>query len=104
MLIKNRRDAYLDLLQKRDPFALLIFVYWCAIIYQARRWFTGRWARRAANSSMSYLGDEWASLLEWPKGVLDSPDQIPPSLRFTIRDHYSELILLPFIRSLRTNE
>lgn len=97
-------DAYLDLLQKRDPFALLIFVYWCAIIYQARRWFTGRWARRAANSSMSYLGDEWASLLEWPKGVLDSPDQIPPSLRFTIRDHYSELILLPFIRSLRTNE
>ncbi|KAI1779192.1 hypothetical protein F4818DRAFT_403607 [Hypoxylon cercidicola] len=95
-------EAYLELLQRRDPFALLIFVYWCAIIYQARRWFTGRWARRAANSAMSYLGNEWTSLLDWPKGVLDSPDPIPPASRVTIKDHYSELILLPFIRSLGT--
>lgn len=103
MLIQYCREAYVKRLHGRDPFALLIFIYWCAIIYRARRWFTGRWAHRAANSAMAYLGNEWAGLLEWPKSILDSPDPIPQALRFTIRDHYSELILLPFIRSLGSN-
>ncbi|KAI1760593.1 hypothetical protein GGR53DRAFT_523004 [Hypoxylon sp. FL1150] len=83
-------EAYLKLLQRRDPFALLVFIYWCAIIYRARRWFTGRWAHRAAYSAMSYLGTEWTGLLEWPKSILDSPDPMTPAMRFTIRDHYSE--------------
>ncbi|KAI1395173.1 hypothetical protein F4819DRAFT_479140 [Hypoxylon fuscum] len=97
-------EAYLELLQKRDPFALLIFIHWCTIMHRAHRWFMDRWVRRAANFAMSYLGPEWAGSLEWPKTMLNSPPPNYPISRFPVMDHYSGLILLPFTRALWSNE
>ncbi|KAI1379892.1 hypothetical protein F4677DRAFT_407932 [Hypoxylon crocopeplum] len=98
-------ETYFDLLQQKDSVALTIFVYWCAIMHRApHRWFMDRWACRAADSAMSYLGAEWAGLLEWPRNVLNSPPPSPSLVHslspFATRDHFSELVLFPFFHCL----
>ncbi|KAI1408289.1 hypothetical protein F5Y13DRAFT_204976 [Hypoxylon sp. FL1857] len=91
---ENVPEAYLQSLQQKTPLALLIFIYWCAIMHRApHRWFMDRWARRAADSAMSYLGPEWAESLEWPRTVLGSPSPSYSNLPLRARDHFSELVI-----------
>ncbi|OTA97583.1 hypothetical protein M434DRAFT_391772 [Hypoxylon sp. CO27-5] len=87
-------EVYLQSLQRKNPLALLIFIYWCAIMHQApHRWFMGKWARRAADSAMSYLGPEWTAALEWPRTVLGSPAPSYSNSPLRARDHYLELVV-----------
>lgn len=65
-------SEYLELLASEDDYALLVFIYWCAIMRLGpRRWFFETWLRRSAAMAEAKLSDDWSRLLEWPKSVLD---------------------------------
>ncbi|KAI1267589.1 hypothetical protein F5Y18DRAFT_443342 [Xylariaceae sp. FL1019] len=68
-------DTFVSALAKRQPVALLLYIYWCAIMYRApRRWFADRWQRRVVGAALTYLEPCYAVFLEWPIRELRSHD------------------------------
>jgi hypothetical protein len=60
-------DGFVRALTERQPVALLIYVYWSAIMYRApRRWYTNGWYQRVTFTAISSLRPEYDRLLEWP--------------------------------------
>ncbi|KAI1772196.1 hypothetical protein F4818DRAFT_179272 [Hypoxylon cercidicola] len=72
-------EEYLPALSSRHPVALIVFVYWCSIMHRTpkRRFLVG-WANRAADAAMRHLGQEWDSILEFPRASLASPRASKP--------------------------
>lgn len=67
----NVSVEYLRLLTVCDSWALVVFVYWCAIMTRApKRWFLDRWSMTIAASAVKNLGTEWNAHIEWPLRVL----------------------------------
>jgi hypothetical protein len=66
-------DQFVALLMTRHPPALLIFIYWCAVMEGApKRWFLDGWAPRDGHLAMNELDAGWDQFLEWPREVFDS--------------------------------
>lgn len=65
-------EDFLGLISTGDDVSLLIFIYWCAVIYQSpRRWFITAWAKRAAVLALGMLNGDWSSVLVWPVHILE---------------------------------
>ncbi|KAI1085168.1 hypothetical protein F5B20DRAFT_132231 [Whalleya microplaca] len=66
-------EQYLSALSRRHPVALVIFVYWCAIMCRSpKRWYMDGWANRAADAAVKHLRPEWNYVLVWPLSMLSS--------------------------------
>lgn len=64
-------SEYMSLLARREPMALVIFVYWSAIMQNApKRWFLDGWAARVAAPIFESLGPESNDILAWPRMAL----------------------------------
>ena len=64
-------DKFLALLSFKEPLAVVIFVYWCAIMGNSpRKWFLDGWAARLASYAMEPLGLAWQPILDWPRNHL----------------------------------
>ncbi|KAJ8120275.1 hypothetical protein ONZ43_g2974 [Nemania bipapillata] len=59
---------FIDLVNEKNPVALLVFVYWCAVLDRAdRKWFWNGWASKAGGVAMAEMGPGWWDQgLEWP--------------------------------------
>lgn len=66
-------NDYLELLAMEDDFALLILVYWCAIMRLGPdRWFLQQWLPRTAALAETRMTGDWSDYLEWASRVLSS--------------------------------
>ncbi|KAI2629956.1 hypothetical protein GGR54DRAFT_628357 [Hypoxylon sp. NC1633] len=78
-------DQYLLALSDTHPVALVIFIYWCAIMHRSpKRWYMVGWANRAANAAMSCLGEEWDYLLEFPRVTLAEEPKGPEFFKLAL--------------------
>ncbi|KAH8196933.1 hypothetical protein TruAng_008890 [Truncatella angustata] len=66
-------DHFTNMLFGGHQRALVIFVYWCAIMHQSpKRWFMDGWASRSAHLAIDLMSTADDHLLEWPRSVLSS--------------------------------
>lgn len=62
---------YLQLLGSGDDLALLVLIYWCAVMrVGASRWFLDRWLPRTAEMAQDKLKADWSYMLAWPNAVM----------------------------------
>jgi hypothetical protein len=62
---------FLQCLAEDDDAALLILIYWCAIMHRGpKRWFFERWLTRTATIARAKLTRDWADALLWPDTLL----------------------------------
>ncbi|KAI1170710.1 hypothetical protein F4777DRAFT_568292 [Nemania sp. FL0916] len=59
---------FIDLVNEKNPVALLVFVYWCAVLGRAdQQWFLNGWASKAGGVAMAEMGPGWWDQgLDWP--------------------------------------
>jgi hypothetical protein len=58
---------YLTLLEARVPEALLVFTYYCAILYiTSSTWWTKAWPRSILESVREIIDKKWSPWLSWP--------------------------------------
>ncbi|KAI0117811.1 hypothetical protein GGR51DRAFT_573538 [Nemania sp. FL0031] len=59
---------FVDLVNGKNPVALLVFVYWCAVLGRAdQQWFLNGWASKAGGVAMAEMGPGWWDQgLDWP--------------------------------------
>ena len=59
-------SEYLDLLQNREPFALIILAHYCVIMYHLRkRWWMGDWGVRVLEEICGLLRRDWLATISW---------------------------------------
>jgi hypothetical protein len=65
-------DEYLKDLKSERPEAIILFLYWCAVVSNApSAWYLDGWASTAAQTYLKILGGEWQDFLEWPLSRLE---------------------------------
>ncbi|KAI1167991.1 hypothetical protein F5B18DRAFT_647217 [Nemania serpens] len=59
---------FIDLVNEKNPVALLVFVYWCAVLGRAnQRWFLKGWVSKAGGVAMAEMSRGWWDQgLDWP--------------------------------------
>ncbi|UPK92901.1 hypothetical protein LCI18_003836 [Fusarium solani-melongenae] len=64
-------DEYIELLQQRQPPALLIFAY-LGVLFHALNdyWFVDGWGRNMVEVADELLGEYWSRWMAWPKSVV----------------------------------
>lgn len=63
---------YLHILVTENDLALLLLIYWCAVMQLGnKRWFLKEWPQRTVSVAISKLSAEWDNLLAWPYSVFD---------------------------------
>ncbi|OAA64202.1 hypothetical protein SPI_02849 [Niveomyces insectorum RCEF 264] len=65
--------AYVDLLARRHPVALVVLVHWCAVVQRMpSKWFFNGWAERAAASAVQHLDatSPWHEATRWAREEL----------------------------------
>ncbi|KAF2123006.1 hypothetical protein BDV96DRAFT_561832 [Lophiotrema nucula] len=68
---------FIAALRQEEDLALLLLIYWCAIMSLGpRRWFMELWLRRTAIMATKKLDHGWQTLLIWPSEVLGI-EQLP---------------------------
>ncbi|KAF2649161.1 hypothetical protein K491DRAFT_611401 [Lophiostoma macrostomum CBS 122681] len=90
-------DSYMSVLTEGDDVALLILIYWCAIVYLSpRKWHIINWAKRTATAAIGLLKADWEDLLEWPlENFATVPDLMPnpnPLLNPVLMENYFEIL------------
>lgn len=69
---------FAQLVSARYPAALLIFIYWCAVMNGTpRRWYLDGWARRDGLLAMASLDATWDEFLDWPRQSFDPLKERP---------------------------
>lgn len=72
--------AYVDKLAAEEDLALLVFIYWCAIMQlgwnQVERWFLHRWPQRAVLAAVARLSGKWSEVLKWPLSVFSLDPEV----------------------------
>jgi hypothetical protein len=64
-------NEYLELLASGADLALVVLIYWCAIMRAgAGRWFLDRWLPRTAKMAQDKLKGDWSHVLVWPNAVM----------------------------------
>lgn len=82
-------EEYLDLVSSGDEISLLIFIYWCAIMYQSPwRWFITSWSKRTAITAIRSLKSDWGNALHWPLEVFDMVPAVLPEGMSTCGLHH----------------
>lgn len=72
-------EEYLTLLSEGDDTALLIFIYWCAILHRSpKRWFITAWSKRAALQAVGMLKADWSDVLAWPIEIFTTVSSMVP--------------------------
>lgn len=65
-------DEYFELLQQRQPPALLIFAYLGTLFHGLNDyWFMEGWGRSMVDVANELLGEYWSQWMGWPKRVVD---------------------------------
>lgn len=73
---------YLVLLEEKRPEALLVFAYYCALLYlMSPGWFTKGWPRSILESIRDTIEEPWIPLLGWPLKTVLNGDE--PSSEFS---------------------
>ena len=74
--------GYFELLEAKVPEALLVFAYYCAILYiMSSTWWTKGWPRPMIEAVAEVLDPKWGPLLHWPLSlVLRSPASLENTL------------------------
>lgn len=69
---------YLSLLEAKIPEALLVFAYYCAILYiTSTTWWTKGWPRPILESVREIIDEKWSPWLQWPlELVFHQPERI----------------------------
>jgi hypothetical protein len=90
-------EEYLDLVSSGDEISILIFIYWCAIMYQSpRRWFITSWSKRTALTAMRLLKADWGNVLYWPLEVFDMvPTVLPEGMPCGLHHPIFQSLLIP---------
>jgi hypothetical protein len=66
-------DEYINLLQHGDEFAVVLFVYWCAVMNRAPdKYYLVGIMKKAEEIATAELDPSWSSLLEWPRKELQA--------------------------------
>lgn len=69
-------SEYLTLLEARVPEALLVFAYYCAILYIiSTTWWTKGWPRPILESIRETIDKKWSPWLSWPLGLIFNDSQ-----------------------------
>ena len=64
-------EGFLDKLEQRNPEAVVLLLYWCAILRGAQStWFLDGLAERAAQAYVADLDDYWLAFSVWPLSKL----------------------------------
>ncbi|KAJ5306394.1 hypothetical protein PENANT_c017G06829 [Penicillium antarcticum] len=62
---------YLIILEERKPEALLVFAYYCALLYMSSsRWWTKGWPPPIVESIRDTIDERWVPWLQWPLQVI----------------------------------
>lgn len=58
---------FFDLVQERQPFALVLLAHYAVILHHLREsWWMGQWGNRLLKEIVGYLDPEWRELMTWP--------------------------------------
>jgi hypothetical protein len=64
---------YLIILEEKRPEALLVFAYYCALLYMSSsRWWTKEWPPPIVESIRDTIDEGWAPWLQWPLQMISS--------------------------------
>jgi hypothetical protein len=65
-------DEYVEDLKSERPEAIVLFLYWCAVVSNApSAWYLDGWTSTAAQTYLRMLGGEWKDFIEWPLSRLE---------------------------------
>lgn len=65
--ISNVPAAFVDLVEQRQPFALVVLAHYTVIIHHLRdSWWMGDWGTRVLREIGDALGPDWRPLINWP--------------------------------------
>lgn len=66
-------EKYFELLRQHQPVALVLFVFFGALLHSLDElWFLAGWGRSIADSVDEYLGDFWKPWTAWPRSIINS--------------------------------
>jgi hypothetical protein len=83
---------FVKLLHQKSAPALLVFVYWCAIMHRGpQRWFLKGWACKAAYSAVVHLNGCYEDLLRWPMSELE---RVSPNLAVEIETQQEKVTIV----------
>ncbi|RSL67383.1 hypothetical protein CEP51_012666 [Fusarium floridanum] len=69
--LHSSADGYFELLQQRQPPALLIFAYLGTLFHSLNDyWFMDGWGRNMVDVADELLGEYWSRWMAWPKAVV----------------------------------
>lgn len=58
---------FFDLVQERQPFALVLLAHYAVILHHLREaWWMGQWGNRLLKEIIDHLDPEWRELMTWP--------------------------------------
>lgn len=67
----NVSDEYLEMLRTNQEAAVVIFIYWCALVSKApKSWFLDGWARAVTQYHLRRLEEGWLNTLGWARSGL----------------------------------
>jgi hypothetical protein len=71
---------YLIVLEEKRPEALLVFAYYCALLYMSScRWWTKEWPPPIVESIRDTIDEGWAPWLQWPLQMIFTGEQAETS-------------------------
>ncbi|KAM6506905.1 hypothetical protein FALCPG4_018723 [Fusarium falciforme] len=69
--LQSSPEEYFELLQQRQPPALLIFAYLGALFHSLNdHWFLDGWGRNMVDVADELMGEYWSRWMTWPKSVV----------------------------------
>ncbi|KAJ4316059.1 hypothetical protein N0V84_008058 [Fusarium piperis] len=104
-------DEYFELLQQRQPPALLLFTYLGTLFHGLNDyWFMDGWGRSMVDVADDLMGEYWSKWMAWPKAVM-----MPESTSISIRSWFAASPastthplknpgLIPSMKSLKAGE
>jgi hypothetical protein len=74
------RSEFLDLLANNNDIAMLLVIYWSAVLHRSPKPSVSSWAKRAVQYAMKRLSEKekWENLLVWPLHVLREDKTVQP--------------------------
>ncbi|KAJ2900954.1 hypothetical protein MKZ38_002189 [Zalerion maritima] len=65
-------EGFITLLRKKEHVALVVFVFYCAIIHQAeaKAWYTRGWSQSVAREILGIVDPWWWDVIIWPLGTM----------------------------------
>jgi hypothetical protein len=69
--IYRRPEEFISLLERKDPFSLMILAYWCILLkFMKSSWLMIGWDRHVIEGIQASLSSEFQQWIEWPVRVI----------------------------------